>query len=87
MREALGHGEYVDEYGRVTVVKTLTCAHCNHIFPKPAPGEPVGFCHMCFKQVCLSCGRSDRCDPFEKKLERLEQRGRFLARVGEYSAG
>ena len=78
MKVALGYGEHIDEYGRTTVVETLTCAHCNRLFEKPKPGDPMGFCHMCFKPVCLRYGRSERCDPFERKLEEIERQGRFL---------
>ena len=79
---ALGHVERFDELGNVAVVETLTCNHCGCIYPKPGPGEPSGFCHVCFAGVCLGCGAIDRCDPFEKKLERLEGRARFLKSVG-----
>lgn len=78
MKLALGYAESVDAYGTSTIVETLTCAHCGKVYDKPAPGESFGFCHMCFKAVCLSCGASTRCEPFEEKLRRLEQRQRFL---------
>lgn len=74
----LGHVEVTDQYGQVAVHETLKCGHCQRVYRKPGPGEPSGFCHMCFRPVCLPCGANDRCDPFEKKLERMEQRGRFL---------
>jgi hypothetical protein len=81
-RQALGHVEMFDSCGQVTVVETLTCKHCGKIFRKPGPQDPAGFCHMCFSPVCLTCGASERCDPFEKKLERIEQRSRLLAAAG-----
>ena len=77
----LGHIELTDQYGTVQVRETLTCSHCNQIFAKPGPADPAGFCHMCFKPVCLKCGKLDRCVPFEKKLEIMEQRARFLKQV------
>jgi len=82
MKLPLGHARYLDEYGKETVIETLTCPHCNKIYRRPKPGEPSGFCHMCFCPVCLECGKSDRCDPFEKKLDRLEARARLLREVG-----
>jgi hypothetical protein len=80
--QALGHVERYDAIGNVYVSETLTCGHCSRIYVKPGPGDPVGFCRMCFSPVCLSCGRLDKCDPFEKKLERLEQRSRLMKLVG-----
>ena len=80
-RLALGHIETFDALGNKVVVETLTCAHCQKVFKKPMQDEPTGFCHMCFKQVCLECGKSDKCDPFEKKLERMEQRSRLLKSI------
>lgn len=80
--KALGHVEIHDVRGGLVVVETLTCAHCQRVYPKPGPSDPVGFCHQCFSPVCLGCGKIDKCDPFEKKLERLEQRARLLKAVG-----
>jgi len=79
---ALGHVERYDHLGNVEVVETLTCNHCGIIYPKPGPGQPVGFCHMCFSPVCFGCGAIDKCDPFEKKLERIERRSKFLNSLG-----
>lgn len=78
----LGYSEITDQYGSVQVRETLTCAHCNRIYPKPGTHDPVGFCHMCFKPVCLACGAKDKCDPFERKLDRLEARSKLRAAVG-----
>jgi hypothetical protein len=80
--KALGHAERFDAFGNVAVVETLTCKHCNRIYAKPGPGDPAGFCHMCMSPVCLGCGKLERCDPFEKKLERLEARDRLIKSAG-----
>jgi len=64
------------------VVETLTCVHCNNLYRKLGKSDPVGFCHMCFKPVCLHCGAIDRCEPFERKLEALEARSRLLRACG-----
>jgi len=78
MKSALGYAETFNEFGTATIAETLTCAHCGNIYPKPKLNEACGFCHMCFKAVCLPCGALTKCDPFEKKLQRLEQRQKFL---------
>jgi len=44
-------------------------------------GEPYGFCNLCFKSTCLPCGGIPKCDPFEKKLERIERRQKFLSNL------
>ena len=79
---SLGHAEVADHLGNVRVVETLTCAHCSRVYPKPQNGEPSGFCHMCFSPVCLQCGALTRCDPFERKLERIERRDRLWQQLG-----
>jgi len=78
----LGHVERFDSLGQRVVTETLTCSHCQHIFPKPGPRDPAGFCHMCMKPVCLACGAIDKCDPFEKKLERIERKERLFRSLG-----
>jgi hypothetical protein len=78
-------GAYIttDEYGRETVTETFTCAHCQRVFVKPGPGEASGFCHQCFKPTCVPCGAQDKCDPFEKKLLRIEARDKLLRSIAE----
>jgi hypothetical protein len=78
---SLGHAEVFDGFGSVEVIETLTCCHCGKLYRKPDPGEPSGFCRMCFSPVCLACGKIDKCDPFEEKLKRMEARARLLDAV------
>ena len=78
---ALSFAETYDGNGNVVVKEKLSCAHCQNLFDRPAPGEDVGFCHLCFAPVCLECGRLDACDPFERKLERMESRDRMLKSI------
>ncbi len=79
---ARSYVETFDDKGNVTVREMFTCAHCQRIYPKPGPSDAVGFCQMCFAPVCIECGKVDKCDPFERKLERIEQRARLLKSVG-----
>jgi hypothetical protein len=67
--------------GKVTYIPSFTCAHCNTIVEVKSKDQDMGFCQMCFYPVCLVCGAKDTCDPFEKKLERIEARARFLNQV------
>jgi hypothetical protein len=58
---------------------TFTCIHCNRIVfvkPRASAAESGGWCCLCNKAICPTCiGKP--CDPFEKKLKRMEDRGRF----------
>lgn len=71
---------------RTVEMDTYTCSHCNSVhFLNDAAGnklDPGGFCMICFKQICGPCADKGSCDPFEKKLLRMEARGRFLKSVG-----
>lgn len=78
----LAHVRITDAYGRQTIKEKLVCSHCQTVFDKPGPRDPSGFCHVCFKPVCLRCGAIDKCDPFEKKLDRLEARAAMLRSMG-----
>ena len=40
------------------------------------------FYSACDKLGCVECGKIDKCDPFEEKLKRLEQRDRMLRSMG-----
>ena len=64
----------------------FTCAHCNKIFPVPDVTADRGFCLKCMHHTCLRCGGSERCTPFEKKIEAYErahsQRARLFASLG-----
>ena len=64
-----------------TESKCYTCAHCNIIVEIKSKEQPMGFCHMCFYPTCIKCGALTKCDPFEKKIERLELRSRMLANI------
>ncbi len=79
---ALSYVEIFDSHGGVTTREMLTCAHCQRIYAKPGPKDDMGFCHHCFAPVCIECGKTNKCDPFELKLMRMEQRARLLKSVG-----
>lgn len=78
---ALSFAETYDGNGNVVVTEKLSCAHCQNLFNKPGPGDDVGFCELCFAPTCIPCAKLDKCDPFERKLERMEQRERMLRAV------
>jgi hypothetical protein len=62
---------------------TVTCCHCNKVTIIPHrcdPSELGGFCTMCMGYTCKDCADKD-CTPFEKKLEQMEAKDRFLRSV------
>lgn len=87
MRRSNGYGYAITtEPGKRDVEEdTFTCNHCNAVvFLKPMqdPSEMGGFCRMCMKHICGPCADKLGCDPFEKKLERMESRDRLLRSLG-----
>lgn len=59
----------------------FACAHCNTMVEIKSKDDPLGFCHKCFYPLCIKCGATNRCEPFEKKLERIEARDRMLKNI------
>ncbi len=69
----------------MTELDTMTCGHCNRILHLKARQNPEnigGLCKQCMKPICPSCVDRGHCDPFEKKLERWEERDRVLRSYG-----
>lgn len=64
---------------------TFTCAHCGYVkvvAPMMRAEDMGGICHLCGDKhrpafVCDKKECNDRCDPFEEKLKRWENRERF----------
>ena len=85
MRKPQGYSVIV-EPGRADIeCDTVTCIHCNGVVFVAAGKDPSdlgGFCVLCNRNICAACASTGKCDPFEKKLERIESRGRFFQAVG-----
>lgn len=65
--------------------ETFTCGHCNNVIRVPHRANPDdlgGMCRICMSMVCGPCVEKRECDPFEKKLKRIEDRSRFLGSIG-----
>lgn len=80
MRRPQGYA-VTTEPGKADVEEdTFTCCHCNGIVfvrPREDPSSMGGFCRLCMSHTCAACANKGTCDPFEKKLERLEAKDRF----------
>lgn len=79
MRKALtGLGTLSGPCGELEEHPTFTCVHCQRVRrvkPYCDPADLGGLCKICMGVVCEVCvGKG--CDPFEKKLERMEAAGR-----------
>jgi hypothetical protein len=76
----------ITEPGKTDIEQdSFTCAHGNEIVIVKArqdPSEMGGFCRMCMAHICAKCAATGACEPFEKKLLRMESRDRFLRNVG-----
>lgn len=69
----------------VSEYDTFTCGHCcrvTHVKSRSRPEDIGGLCKQCMKLICPYCLNTGRCDPFEKKLERAEERQRILHSYG-----
>jgi hypothetical protein len=85
VRNPQGYALWTDPSGVAQERDTFTCAHCNSVvFVEPAkdPASLGGFCRLCMKNVCAKCADAGKCEPFEKKLEKMEARSRLLKSIG-----
>lgn len=65
--------------GVVRESDTSTCQHCNRpyeIKPMCDPADAGGLCKLCMGLICGRCVDLGGCDPFEKKLQRVEAAAR-----------
>ena len=88
MRNPQGYGVWTSPEG-VKETDTLTCNHCNRIYDIPpfaSPDQVGGFCGACFRPICPQCDQALQqtriCSPFEKHMDKLEQRDRLLRQLG-----
>lgn len=68
-----------------TEIETFTCGHCSQVvsIPFKADKDKIGaLCKPCMQMVCVACAKKGACEPFEKKLKIMEDRGRFLRSIG-----
>lgn len=54
---------------------TYMCPHCQeHFLTVKGSGRPRGFCTKCMAPTCGKPDCEARCDPWQKKIDRIEQR-------------
>jgi len=77
MRKALtGLATYWGPNGEIQEKATFTCEHCmrvKRVAPFCDPADLGGLCKVCMGVICDRRECHERCDPFMKKIERLEK--------------
>ena len=64
---------------------TFTCGHCQHVVhvePLCDPANAGGLCKNCMRLICPRCVGKGICVPWEKMIERIEDKARFCREVG-----
>lgn len=70
-RDQLGYAIFAGPNGQVEI-ETFTCAHCGAL--KGIEGRVESkTCFPCFKTICADCAKTGKCDPTERRVERLER--------------
>jgi hypothetical protein len=85
MRRPHGFGIIVEPDRPTIEFDTVTCAHCNCFFrvkPREDPTNAGGFCRQCMDYLCGPCADKGTCTPFEKQVEEMEARDRFMRSAG-----
>ena len=70
-----GYATLSGPFGMTKEADTFTCGHCQtvvHVRPKTPLEDMGGRCSMCDTLICPQCVKTGCCDPFEKKLKRME---------------
>lgn len=70
-----------------TEADTFSCGHCNRVVvvkPFCDPSDVGGLCKQCMTLVCPKCYDVGSCTPIEKRIEQMEDRGRFLRQMQEW---
>ena len=85
MRSPHGYAVVTEEGRTKEEFDTVTCFHCNALFrvaPASDPADIGGLCKLCMQLVCGPCADKGQCTPWEKQMEEIEARDRFLRSAG-----
>lgn len=82
MRRPQGFGFISSPDGKTEEFETATCAHCNCVYRLSRKTDIGGFCRCCMDLICGPCADKGTCTPFEKQVEEMEARDRFMRSAG-----
>ena len=85
MRNPGGYVLVVDPEAPDYEADTFTCSHCQRVVVVPvraSASDAGGWCSCCTKPICGPCADTGVCTPWEKMLEKMEARDRFLRSIG-----
>ena len=71
-------GDYLD-VNKKEEYDMVRCCHCSmHFVERPFSGHKRGWCHNCAGKVCGKQACMTRCEPFMRKIEAHERRGKLM---------
>jgi hypothetical protein len=76
-----GYATLSGPFGMRKEADTFTCGHCQkvvHVTYKKPIDELGGRCTVCDTLICPECVNTGTCEPFEKKLKRMETVKRYF---------
>jgi hypothetical protein len=76
-----GYATMSGPFGFKKEADTFTCGHCQrvvHVTYKVPIDQLGGRCGVCDTLICPVCVQTGRCEPFEKKLQRMETVKRYF---------
>ena len=85
MRNPGGYALVVGPEGVTYEADTFTCHHCQlvvYVQPHSPASDAGGWCGVCAKLICGPCADKGVCIPWEKQMEKMEARDRFLRSAG-----
>jgi hypothetical protein len=87
MRNPHGYAVLTGPNGEIKEADSFQCGHCQKITLVPPSCDPAslgGFCRKCGGLICPGCVTEDRCAPWEKQMEDIENAYRRQRTVAEY---
>lgn len=81
IRGLSGYATLTSPLGNRKEADTFTCGHCQkiiHVTYKIPLDQLGGRCTICDTLICPECIKTGMCDPFEKKLQRMEAVKRYI---------
>lgn len=76
------------ESGAEAGSSTLMCRHCQfHMRIVPGSGRQRGWCARCDGPLCGKQACLERCEPFERAIERMEGRLSLAAKLDRMITG